>query len=187
MGLITLPKSLKDFAFLLGVNIPKRLGVMHQRMHVLSKKVQSVTVTQQSKTRSIAESTNSIYVNCINRLRSGVEQQLQLLFGLPFQIQLSHPENSLLAPRPIELERCQNLRMHHFGRNRLSALANLEYQKGQRVYCFSLLGENLESLEHLYQLGQRVCLHLLHCAAAVNFYCIFGGSDLSRDLLVKHS
>jgi len=43
----------------------------------------------------------------------------------------------------------------------------------------------LESLNHLDQIGQRVCLHLLHRPAAVNLYCIFGSSNLSRDLLVK--
>jgi hypothetical protein len=43
----------------------------------------------------------------------------------------------------------------------------------------------LESLNHLDQIGQRVCLHLLHRPAALNLYCIFGSSNLSRDLLVK--
>jgi hypothetical protein len=49
-----------------------------------------------------------------------------------------------------------------------------------------LLGRVLP-FQHLDQRGQRVCLHLLHRAAAVNLYCIFGSSKLSRDLLVKHA
>src|ERR1700722_9617441 len=51
----------------------------------------------------------------------------------------------------------------------------------------ALAGMNSESFNHLNQVGQRVCLHLLHRPAAVNLYCVFCGSDLSRDLLVEHA
>ena len=50
-----------------------------------------------------------------------------------------------------------------------------------------LAGRNLESLNHLDQIGQRVCLHLFHRAAAVNLYCVFCSANLRRDLLVEHA
>jgi hypothetical protein len=56
------------------------------------------------------------------------------------------------------------------------------------LYCFSLwtvTPRNLESFNHFDQVGQRVCLHLLHRAAAMNLYCIFGNSNLGRDLLIE--
>jgi hypothetical protein len=86
MPTIPLTESLENLAFLLGVSASIRPGVMHQSMHVLSEQFRVVTVTQQSKTRSIAESANSFKINGVNCLCSGVEQQSELLFGLPFQV-----------------------------------------------------------------------------------------------------
>ena len=81
-------------------------------------------------------------------------------------------------------------RMHYVNRNRYQALATVGCQKERCFYYLSLralAGRNLESLNHLDQIGQRVCLHLLHRAAAVSLYCVFCNANLSPDLLVEHA
>jgi hypothetical protein len=85
---LPLPECLENLAFLLGISAPIGPGVVHQCMHVLCKQFGVATVAQQSKTRSIAECAGSININRVDRLRSGVKQQLQLIFGLQLQIQL---------------------------------------------------------------------------------------------------
>src|SRR5580700_2005434 len=72
-----------DRAFLEGVKTPIRSGVVHQCMHVLPQEFCIATVTQQAETGSITEGAGSIYVNGINGLCRGIEEQLQLLFAGP--------------------------------------------------------------------------------------------------------
>jgi hypothetical protein len=42
----------------------------------------------------------------------------------------------------------------------------------------------IEALDHLDQLGQRLCLHLVHRPLAMSFYSVFGNSKLSRNLFI---
>src|SRR5690349_9304138 len=43
-----------------------------------------------------------------------------------------------------------------------------------------------ELLDHSYQVGKRLRVHLLHCSAAMNLHGIFCSPDLASDLLIEH-
>jgi hypothetical protein len=79
---------------------------------------------------------------------------------------------------------------HSMAWNRYCVLAMMGNRKNDActALVYGLLRrETLESFDHFDQVGQRVCLHLIHRVAAMNLYCSFGSSNLGRDLLIEHA